>query len=240
MDEPADLPADLIVAQAGDLPIVLTAPHGGRHGIPGVPQRTGGVQLRDEHTFEITQALAARLAVLLGAPPYVVAARFSRTRIDANRPEETALEHDAARPIYRAYHARIRHFVADARQRFPAGALLLDIHGQSSDPAAIVRGTRDGATMPRLLAQHGVAALTGPASILGVLAARGHAVVPPNTPPGSPREHAAYRGGFTVRTYAAAIDALQLELGIDVRAHPALVDDLADAIVTFVRAYLTP
>jgi N-formylglutamate amidohydrolase len=194
--------------------------------------------VRDTDTLEITRAVAARLAVLLGAAPYVVAARFLRTRIDANRPEAEALEHDEARPIYRTYHAHVRDFVAAINRRFPTGALLLDIHGQSAAPAAVLRGTRDGATVPRLLARHGDAALIGPSSVLGALAARGHAIVPPNTPPGAPAEPENYRGGFTVRTYGAEIDALQLELGGQVRAHPALIDDLAQAISVFARTYL--
>jgi N-formylglutamate amidohydrolase len=236
--EPGYVPGDFIVARAGGLPVILTAPHGGEAMIPDVPARTRGVTLRDAHTLEITQDVAARLAARLGAAPYVVAARFSRKQIDANRAEVEALQSDAARPVYRAYHAEIARFVAEIHRRFPGGALLIDVHGQSTDPSAIVRGTQDGDTTQRLLARHGEAALTGPDSILGVLAARGHAVVPPNTPLGWPREPAAYRGGFTVRTYAAEIDALQIELGLQVRARPALAEDLAEAIAVFVRAYL--
>lgn len=227
-----------LVVEAGRLPVILTAPHGGREPIPDVPRRIHGTRLRDEGTLELAQVLSARLTALLGAPPYLVAARFSRTRIDANRPEDAALEHDAARPIYRAYHAHVRRFVAEVAERFPGGALLIDIHGQSAEPVAVLRGTQDGATVPRLLARHGAAALTGPASILGALAARGYTVVPPNTPPREPGEPAAYRGGFTVQTYAAEIDALQLEFGLTLRGRPELAEDLAHAIARFATSYL--
>src|SRR5258706_6290004 len=129
-DFPGDLPGDFIIAQTGNLPVILTAPHGGRAMIPGVPPRTRGTTGRDTHTLEITQDVAARVATRLGAAPYVVAARFSRKQVDANRSEAEALQSDAARPVYHAYHAQIRRFAAEIRQRFPAGALLIDIHGQ--------------------------------------------------------------------------------------------------------------
>jgi N-formylglutamate amidohydrolase len=235
-------PGDFLVVQAGALPMILTAPHGGTAMISDVPARTHGVTSRDAHTLEIAQDVSARVASLLGAAPYLVAARFSRKQIDANRAEVEALESDAARPVYRAYHGAIRRFAAEIRERFPDGALLIDIHGQSSDGSVIFRGTQDGRTVPRLLARHRIEVLTGPNSILGALATAGYAVVPPNTPLRRPRESAAYRGGFTVQTYSAdpdiGLDALQIELGIALRSRPALAEDLAQAIATFVRAYL--
>lgn len=234
-------PSDLIIAQPGNLPVILTAPHGGTVMLPGVPPRTTGITGRDAHTLEVTQDVVARLATVLGAAPYLVAARFSRKQIDANRPEDEALQSDAARPVYRAYHAQIRRFAAEIHQRFPAGALLIDIHGQSTAPSAIHRGTQDGTTVLRMLARHGVDALIGPRSILGALATAGYAIVPPNTLPGVDSEKP-YRGGFTVRAYSAdpevGLDALQIELGIALRARPVLADDLAQAIAVFVRAYL--
>jgi N-formylglutamate amidohydrolase len=237
-------PGDVVIMRAGGLPVILTAPHGGTAMIPAVPERTRGVTSRDAHTLELAQDVAARLTPLLGAPPYLVAARFSRKQIDANRAEAEALESDAARPVYHAYHDAIRRFAAEVRRRFPGGALLIDLHGQSTDPSVIHRGTQDGRTMPRLLARHGVAVLSGPTSILGALGAAGYVVLPPpHTQLHAPRESAAYRGGFTVQTYSAdpeiGLDALQIEIGITLRGRATLADDLAQAIATFVRAYLT-
>jgi len=232
-------PEDFVVAQAGAAPLILTAPHGGT-AMAGLPQRRRGTQTRDEHTLEIALAVASRLRAL-GVPAYLVAARFSRKAIDANRAPEEAFDDASARPLYRAYHARIEGFVAEMRARFPGGALLVDLHGEGADPQAVFRGTRNGATVRRLLARHGVGALCGPDSILGALQAAGLAIVPPNTPPGTPAEDARYRGGYTVATYSRepdGIDALQLELGMALRASPAFGDQLADALARFTRAYL--
>jgi N-formylglutamate amidohydrolase len=233
-------PEDFLLVQSGALPLILTAPHGGT-AMAGLPARRGGTQTRDVNTFELTEALALRLTAILGAPPYVVAAKFSRVAIDANRAADAAFDDDSARPLYLAYHARIQAFVSDIRRRFPAGALLIDIHGQGTEALTVFRGTRNGQTVRRLLARAGPAALIGPSSILGALQAKGYAVIPPNTPPGAPRENIHYDGGFTVATYSRepdGIDAVQLELGATLRVRPAFVGDLAEAIAIFARAYL--
>ena len=66
-------------------------------------------------------ALATRVEKLLGAPPYLVAARFSRKYIDANRIEAEAIESPQAKPVYDAYHEQIR--------QFRTVAALLEKHG---------------------------------------------------------------------------------------------------------------
>jgi N-formylglutamate amidohydrolase len=234
-------PAEFIVVQAGDLPVILTAPHGGTE-MAGLPTRNGGTTLRDAQTLELTQNLARGLAARLGAAPYVVAAKFSRKVIDANRAPAEAFEDASAQPLYNAYHAQISRFVADAKARFPAGVLLIDVHGQSAEPNAVVRGTRNGATVRSLIERGGVAALIGPQSILGVLQAKGIQVIPANTPPPLPAEDSRYDGGFTVATYSRAagggINTIQLEIGAALRARASFSDDLADAIAAFARAYL--
>src|SRR5438477_130336 len=88
-----------------------------------------------------------------------------------------------------------------------------------------------------LTAPHaGEAALSGPESVLGALAAKGHAVIP-HARSMAP-EARAYLGGFTVQTYSRepdGIDAIQLELGMALRKQAGFVDDLAEAIAAFAR-----
>src|SRR5690349_5644037 len=125
-------PHPLVYVQRGTLPILLTSPHGGSQGVPDVPERTSGNRGSDLGTLELTKAVAANIAKATGGEPYVVAALFHRKYIDANRSEGEALENPAAQPAYRAYHAQVREFVAEIRQRFPNGALLIDVHGQAT------------------------------------------------------------------------------------------------------------
>jgi len=240
--------SDLVLVQAGNLPIILTAPHGGDKSIPGVSNRTSGVVTTDSRTYELATAISQRLTELLGAKPYLVAAKFQRKYLDVNRAPEEAFQDDKARLVYEVYHGQIRAFVDDIRKKFPQGALLIDVHGQAKATNTIFRGTRNGVTVMRMVEQHGVESLTGTNSVLGRLQLAGYDIFPPNTPPGKPAEDRSFNGGFTVGTYGSShtngIDALQCEFGTALRlneAHRArLANDVAEAVAAYYRAYLAP
>jgi N-formylglutamate amidohydrolase len=230
----------LVLAEAGALPLLLTAPHGGVQAIPGIPARVQGTTVRDAGTSELVERVAAGLHERLGRRPYVVVARFSRRFLDANRPQPEAMESPDALPVYRAYHGRIAEFVAEMKSRFPRGALLLDMHGQGRAPDTIFRGTRDGLTVRALLARHGPGALQGADSLIGLLASKGYRVDPPIGSE-SRREDRRFDGGHTVATYgshhAGGIDAMQLEFGRHLRADARLPTDVADALVAFLSRH---
>jgi N-formylglutamate amidohydrolase len=235
----------LIAIETGTLPIVLSAPHGGQEPIPGVPERKTGTRVSDEYTGEIASLVADELERELHARPSVVRALFHRKYLDANRAEAEALEDPGARPVYAAYHAAIRRFVDAARRRSPGRALLVDLHGQNKQPDALVRGIRDGKTVKALLARAGAEALVGSRSIFSGLSAAGYKIDPPLGAPGA-KENRSFDGGYTVATYGSAnadgIDAIQIEIGRELRHDPAprkkLAHDLAVAIATFYRAYI--
>jgi hypothetical protein len=115
----------------------------------------------------------------LGGKPYIVAALFDRKWINANATPNANCTNSsgvpysdpAAKPYYDYYHQSIRNFVDEIRQKWPNGAVLLDIHGNSDYPNAVIRGTRDGLTVTKLLGRYGWPALIGPNSIFGQLAA---------------------------------------------------------------------
>lgn len=239
---PAAAASDLVIARRGGLPILLTVPHGGLAPVPGVPPRKSGTVSTDGYTIELTEAVARRIEKALGKAPYVVAARFSRKFIDANRAEHEAFEVPAARPAYDAYHGAIQRYVAELRERYPGRAVLVDVHGQSTEPEAVHRGTRDGATVAALVRRRGAEAVTGPQSLFGTLQARGYAVLPAGRSLIETREDARYRGGHTVHVYgsgiAGGIDALQVEVGVKLRRDPAFIAALADGIVALHDAHL--
>lgn len=227
--------ADMVIHTPGTLPLVLTVPHDGDQPLGFTPVRRQGTLLRDLGTRPVTEQVADRLAQRLGQRPCVVIARFSRRFLDANRSEAEAMDSDSALPAYRAYHAAVASCVAQARTQHPQGALLVDVHGQAQEPSVVFRGTRGGVTAQALVARMGPAALQGPDSLIGLLAARGHAVHPPIGSDGL-REDPRFAGGHTVATYGShqngGIDAIQLELGRDQRLNPRLPQDLADALAT--------
>lgn len=228
----------LVLSQPGNLPILLTVPHGGLRPVPDVPQRTRGVQSTDGYTIELAQAVAKHLEASLGARPYLVAARFTRKHIDANRAPAEAYESPHAKATYDSYHGEIKRFIGEIKTKYPQGALLLDIHGQSDDVAVLHRGTQNGATVAALLRKHGPDALTGPKSIFGIVQSKGYKVFPPNGPIGFPREDRRFSGGYTVQQYGSSIDAIQLEPGRDLRRDPRFAAALGEAVASFHRAYL--
>lgn len=231
--------------QKGDLPIIITAPHGGTNEIKGATVRTNGVIVRDDGTYELALLVNEELTKLMsGKKPFLVAAQFSRKNLDVNRPATNAFESAAAQPYYETYHQHVSNYVAEIRQRFGGEGLMIDLHGQARDAESIFRGTGNGVTVLRLIQKQGESAFTGTNSILGQLAAKGYPVVPNNTPPGKPPEDRSYNGGYTVRTYGSSndqgIDAIQLELGSQLRRadRKKFAKDLAQAIYTFQEKYL--
>jgi N-formylglutamate amidohydrolase len=212
-----------------------------------VPQRTSGVRVQDTRTREIAELVASHLETLLCGTPYVVLANFHRRYLDVNRPLDTALESPFAIPYYHAYHDAIRRFVDEIHRQSPGRGLLVDVHGQALNATVIYRGTQNGRTVSRLLADHGESALVGPNSVFGRLRLLGYEVFPPNTPLRDPPELSRFGGGYTVRTYGSehpdGIDALQLELGSQLRQPARLMETawgLADGITTYYRAFVDP
>jgi N-formylglutamate amidohydrolase len=239
--------SSLVLVQRGEVPILLTAPHGGTEAVPGVPVRSArSIPGGDPNTLAITIELAAELETILGAKPFVVAARFHRKYIDANRPPAKAYEDADAASHYKAYHDEIAASVAEMERRWPGRGFLLDVHGNSSY-RGFLRGTEDGRTMARLIEKYGEEVVIGPRSVFGLLARAGHRVYPlPGKPISHPRERRRYQGGYTCSTYGArrpgGINAMQIECGEEIwtrwRSHPQFVVDLARALAGFHHSYL--
>jgi N-formylglutamate amidohydrolase len=120
--------------------------------------------------------------------------------------------------------------------------LLLDIHGQNTEPQAIFRGTDNLKSVADLQQRYGKAAISGAKSILGFLERSGYRVIPANDE-GEREER--YTGGYTTRLYGShrgtGIDAIQLEFGSHLRSRANLertAADVARAIVVFAGEYL--
>lgn len=232
------LKAGSILIEPGTLPLLLCVPHDGERELPWVPARVNGTRVRDVQTLALSERTSRRLEQLTGVRPWRIACLVSRRQVDVNRPEAEAWEHPDARPVWLGYHRAVAHAVATLRKAFPGGALLLDIHGQGHAGDTLFRGTRYGRTVSSMVARHGRAALDGPDSLTGRLAALGLKVDP--APGSDGREEQRYVGGYTVATYGShredGIDAIQLEFGARQRASRTLGDTLAEATLAFLRA----
>jgi hypothetical protein len=227
-------PSDLIDTQKGELPIIITAPHGGKMEVPDVPARTGVslsgkvvkfTTVRDVNTDILARDIAKDLEADLHEEPYFVIARFSRKYIDANRPPDEAYESPAAKSTYDTYHADIAKDQLAILDRYHSG-LLVDVHGQGRFADAVVRGTNNLATVDHWIKAYGKDSLLGPAGLFGQLSSAGMKIVPPFG--SEDKEYAALDGGYTVQTYGSRkggnFDAVQLEFGGDFRKKAALAN----------------
>jgi N-formylglutamate amidohydrolase len=248
--EPSHAGEQLLLIHHGDLPIVISAPHGGGLAIPEVPARAGeGLQTgaagfrtardtgTEELALEVSKQLDARLA---GSPTHVIS-RVHRKYVDFNRPPEIGVEDLKARMIYDLYHVALRDAVQQIRANHGCG-LLIDIHGQGSSAKTVYRGTSNGLTVTGLKQRFSEAAHSGQNSLLGILRKQDWTVHPN---PFDGKEQSGFTGGYIVRTYGShrvdGIDAIQLEFGSDYRK-PAdrtrVASELADSIVSFGEQYL--
>jgi N-formylglutamate amidohydrolase len=237
----------LLMVQAGDCPIVISAPHGGSKPIPGVPPREGRdarkfVTVRDDGTEVLAHLLAEKLGKKLGKKPHLVVAYFHRKCVDVNRPGTDAFESDLAKPYYDAYHQALSKAHAAVVRRHGRG-ILIDLHGQAADKDAIFRGTNNLKSVSHLVSRSGKSALLGKGGLLGELGLRNHTLVPANDSD-SP-EDTRFSGGYITQTYGSrqggTVDAVQLELGSSLRRAPgreAFANDLAEALAAFSAKYL--
>lgn len=246
-DDSVKIPAEMLTRQSGELPIILSAPHGGRKPIPNSPIRLGKnvpkfVTVNDTNTDVLAKLVAEAIEKAMKAKPYLVVAHFERKYADVNRPIADGVEDDAAKPYYEAYHKFLKDS-RDAVQKEWGRGLLIDLHGQAADADTIFRGTNDGKTTKHLIDRFGPAAISGKGGLFGLLAKAGYAVHPKND--STDKENPFFSGGYIVATYGSkadgSVDAIQLELGGKVRTRAGMepfANDLAAALAAFAKEYL--
>ena len=246
----SETPNPYVKIQIGNLPIILSAPHGGEMPLPNTKIRrgeglaTGGSGFaiaRDTGTEELTELIAKAMEKKWGQKPYLVIAKAHRKYVDPNRPPEIAFEDSNAKPVYEAYHQALQNACRNVQKSFQKG-LLLDIHGQGTAKDTVFRGTQDGKTVTLLRQRFGEAAHSGKSSLFGRFQAKGFQVHPN---PFDGKEQAGFRGGFIVQTYGShqgyGIDAMQLEFGINFRlkdGREKTAATLVDAVAEYADLFL--
>ena len=241
---------ELVFVRAGDLPIILSAPHGGTGEIPGVIERTGaGLATgpsgfftgRDGGTEELAMEVVEALKNRFGKSPYVVVSKVHRKFMDPNRPADISFEDANVKPFYDHYHDSLAKYCREVTDRFKAG-VLIDLHGQGTSRETVYRGTKNGLTVTHLRETFGEQAHLGSKSLFGLLSARGWKVHPS---PHDEKEQSGFTGGFIVQSYGShnsqPIDAIQLEFGAEYRAagkRSTTAEVLTDALVEYAGLYL--
>ncbi len=114
---------------AGNLPLIITAPHGGTDSAPDLPNRTYGTTSTDSNTAELSRAIRTACFNRFGRWPHVIICRVPRTKIDCNREiVEGAQGVAATEAVWNEYHNLIRMAKESVTSSYGRG-LLIDVHG---------------------------------------------------------------------------------------------------------------
>lgn len=126
-------PANHVEYLAGNLPIILSSPHGGGELPDSIPDREcdGCVSVRDGYTKGITQDIKDALYAKTGCYPHMIINLLHRRKFDANRDISDAADGNAQ--VEKAWH--YYHKVTDSAKakvtRDYGKGLYLDIHGHA-------------------------------------------------------------------------------------------------------------
>jgi hypothetical protein len=223
---------------AGDMPLILSAPHGGRWRPAEIPDRKRGTFAIDTHADDVARTMQQVFHSVFGRYPHVIICRLERHKVDCNRPIEEGAGADArARQAWTDY----QEFIEGARSNVLATAgagLYIDLHGhahafkrielgygptgsQLTNDDRVLNGPAyaDRSTIRSLVRRTRVPfseLLRGTNSLGALLAAKGFPAVPssvmPNPGPGNPY----FNGGYNARRHGSGrgdtVDGLQMEL----------------------------
>jgi hypothetical protein len=248
---------------AGDLPLVISSPHGGREKPDDLPTRDQGVVQMDTNTQELARAIVEEFRARSGHRPHLIVCQLHRQMLDVNREVvEAAAGNAVAEKAWSEYHAFIERALAAALKQGNGKAFYIDLHGQAHKDHRIELGylhspetlgksddvlnspTTIAESSIRRIAAHSklpyVALLRGPRSLGALLEARGF----PSTPsPGRPVPNLPYfRGGYSVRQHAlndSPVAGVQIETNFEgIRDTAPNRARFASALVSVLQEYL--
>lgn len=226
--------------RAGNLPLILTAGHGGALEPEEIPDRTYGVTVTDTNTRELTIACWEEIFTRTGRRPHLVICHLKRTKLDVNREVvEAAQGNEYAEQAWAEYHGFIE--AARASEEAERGfGLVIDIHGHGHSIQRLELGYALGAaelnltdaqlnhpgyawmsTLRTLLTRRfGVSfaeLIRGPRSLGDLFNLRN---VPAWPSPQFPTVGGApfFSGGYTVRTHSCLHDNGPIH-GVQIEAH---------------------
>ena len=117
---------------AGNLPIVLSAPHGGYELPDEIKDRELSSVRQDKKTLELTLMIKDEFLELTGKTPYLIINRLHRKKLDPNREKRIAVQGDSLAEIaFREFHDFIDNAERDVYDKWKKG-LYVDIHAHRS------------------------------------------------------------------------------------------------------------
>ncbi len=117
--------------QAGNLPIIISAPHGGYLTPDSIPDRdcTGCVYVQDAYTQELIRQISNAIYERIGCYPHIIINLLHRRKLDANRDLLEAADGNAiAEKAWYDYHKFIG-IARDTLLKYYGKGIYIDLHG---------------------------------------------------------------------------------------------------------------
>ena len=222
----------------GELPVVISAAHGGSLEPQEIPNRTWGTTVTDSNTRETTLAVRDAFLERTGKAPHVIISHLRRTKLDPNREiSEAAQDNAFAELAWHEFQAYIDTATATVGRTYGAG-FYIDLHGHGhAVPRAELGYLLSSSQLNRtdaeidaqgLAAQSSIRALSqasplsfsqllrGSRSLGGYLQTEGVRSVPSPSDP-SPGADAYFSGGYNTdrhgsRAAGRTVSGVQIEL----------------------------
>jgi len=253
---------------AGNLPIIISAPHGGYLEPDEIPDRdcAGCVTVRDAFTQELSREMIEEIVEATGCYPHVIINLLHRKKFDANRDVGDAADGNAAViESWMAYHDFINTAKEQVIQDYGRG-LFLDMHGHGHEIQRIELGytlskselqlTDDELNTNALISDNSIQALInnnllnlshsellrGDLSFGTLLDERGFPAVPSAVDPFPQDSEAYFSGGYNTLRHGSEngglIDGIQIECNQDIRFDESIRKAYADSLVQATLQFL--
>ena len=124
---------DYVQYMAGDLALIISAPHGGDLHPDEIPDRTWGTTVRDRNTWDLAIRIRAAVYERTGGYPHLILSNLHRIKLDPNREMDEAAQ--GSFPAQRAWWEFQTYIEAaeDIVARDFGDGFYIDLHGHGHD-----------------------------------------------------------------------------------------------------------
>jgi N-formylglutamate amidohydrolase len=250
---------------AGNMPVIIAAPHGGSLTPAELPDRTTGTTTTDTNTEDLARRIQQAFSDRFGGYPHVIICRLDRVKIDCNREIVEGAQGNALTEIsWNDFQNFLNAAGQTVTNQFSRG-LFLDIHGHGhtlqrlelgyllsaseldeTDATLNAANAGNGSSIrhldgisPQTFAQ----LLRGTGSLGGLLATAGYPSVPSPAIP-SPGSDPYFNGGYNTAHHgslsAGTVSAIQIECNYTgVRDTVTARTNFAAHLASVVETYFT-
>ncbi|KAI8972460.1 hypothetical protein BDB01DRAFT_839313 [Pilobolus umbonatus] len=237
---------DFVTRIHGQLPIIITAPHGGLLKPDSIPDRVKGTSplLADMHTMKIATLIGHGLESHYQASPHILLNKISRRKADVNRSREEGAETPEGEEVWDTYHNNLQEIIDSVINQYEHG-LLIDIHGQTHTHEQVELGyLLEHAQLTSDELEHTILNASSIQSLakrtshpISLLMSFGDSLLShsipatPSTVYPVPDEIDYFSGGYTTCHYSNQLDIIQIEIPKHLRFDDQGQKSIIDAIV---------